>query len=102
MTENNMIKLDQRLADLIESGGKPSSAYGRGMDSRGSRPDELYATQDSRRITSGLKPLSNASERSRSSAIKDVGSQILSPGANITSPAKDGDYWTKIIMHNVE
>jgi len=44
MTENNLIKLDQRLSELIESGGKPSSAFGRNMDSRGSRPEELYNT----------------------------------------------------------
>ena len=53
-----------------------------------------------------MKPLSHASQRSRSSAIKDVGNQILSPGGhtsgNVTSPSKDPDYWTKIIMHNVE
>ena len=48
--------------------------------------------------------MSHASQRSRSSAIKDVGNQILSPGshANVTSPSKDQDYWTKIIMHNVD
>jgi hypothetical protein len=52
-----------------------------------------------------LKPLSQASQRSRSSAIKDVGNQILqSPtgAGGVNSPSKDPDYWTKIIMHNVE
>jgi hypothetical protein len=44
MTENNLIKLDQRLYELIEKGGKPSSAFGRPVDSRGSRPEDLYQT----------------------------------------------------------
>jgi hypothetical protein len=43
MTENNLVKLDQRLSELIESGGKPTSAFGR-ADSRGSRPEDFYAT----------------------------------------------------------
>ena len=102
MTESNLIRLDQRLAELIDRGIKPSSSYNRGLDSRGSRQEDVYATHDSRRTPSGLKPLSHASQRSRSSAIKEVGNQILSPHANVTSPTKDQDYWTKIIMHNVE
>jgi hypothetical protein len=46
----------------------------------------------------------NGSERSRSSAIKQVGNQIMLSPSNggIPSSSKDGDYWTKIIMHNVE
>lgn len=75
--------------------------------------NDAYHTTDSRGskrglpiglTSNGLKPMSQASQRSRSSAIKDVGNQILqSPTGNATnSPSKDPDYWTKIIMHNVE
>ncbi len=126
MTEANLIKLDTRLSEILQT---RNSAYGavlvgRGSNSRGSQfmgdsgrlspEQDYYATADSRgskrglppglSTTQALKPLSQASQRSRSSAIKDVGNQILqSPTAGAhNTPQKDGDYWTKIIMHNVE
>lgn len=103
MTEANLIKLDKRLGELIVKGGNGSVAPSRGagqLNSRGASQAALgdaYNTGDSRgsnRLVAGgraqlananSKPLSQASERSRSSAIKDVGSQIL--GAGATSPS---------------
>jgi hypothetical protein len=44
MTEANLIRLDQRLADVLE-GGKSGSAFNRnGLNSRGSRPEDIYST----------------------------------------------------------
>ena len=110
MTEANLIKLDKRLGELL-TGGNGSTV------SRGASQAVLqdpYNTVDSRgsnRLIAGAKaqlgsakPLSQASQRSRSSAIKDVGSQILGNAA--VSPSALGnqsdDYWNKIILHNVE
>lgn len=48
--------------------------------------------------------MSQASQRSRSSAIKDAASHIMqSPSQHGSALGQKGDdYWTKIIMHNVE
>jgi hypothetical protein len=85
MTEGNLVKHDQRLGELLENwGNKPSSGlYGRTpLDSCGGQ-DTLIKSVDynNSRGPSGLTkgppaPLSqngNGSERSRSSAIKQVG-----------------------------
>jgi len=125
MTEANLIKLDTKLGEILQTrnsaygaalvGGRPGNSRGSqfmGESGRHSPEQDYYGTVDSRgskrngilSATQALKPVSQASQRSRSSAIKDVGNQILqSPtvGAH-NSPNKDGDYWTKIILHNAE
>ena len=104
MTEGNLVKLAQRLGELLKNGGGEQAAVRTGredlLESRGGQ-DTLYTSVDynSSRGPSGLTkgapaPISqNGSERSRSSAIKQAGNQImLSPiNGGIPSSSKDGD-----------
>ena len=116
MTENDLVKLDKRLSDTLAKHGVSKR---QGPDSRQRSPPQddplkAYNTQDNRgppslisggraQLASQSRPaLSQASKRSRSSAFKDAASNIMQSPGGQTQTVRDDDYWTKIIMHNVE
>jgi len=115
MTEQNLIKLDRKLTDLIQSDDYNFQKSKRGasitndlkVNGKAQRGIDLNYTMSVSSKQSGRSDVSHAqSHRSRSSVIKEAGNLIVRPNSgasNNNAPlVQDEDYWNKIIMFNVD